>query len=131
MESQEMKRELFDCKGILFGGMLIVLALFVTSQAAAAPAASSDKSKTAVRATSTTLDPVALWPIWLSRSNAAKPAPAADVTAPARPITPAVTTVGPRPGIFSSAQGNTFLVQVPARPQARSPFTPPAPWGRR
>jgi hypothetical protein len=130
MEFQEMKREHFDRKGILLGGMLIVLALFVTSKAAA-PAATSDKSKTAARVTATALDPITLWPMWLSRSNAAKAASAANVAAPVRPVTPAVTIVGPRPGIFSSAQGNTSLVQVPARPQARSPFTPPAPWGRR
>jgi hypothetical protein len=35
-----------------------------------------------------------------------------------------------QPRSLFSAQGNTALVHVPARPQPRSPFMPPSPWGR-
>jgi len=118
-----MIRELFDHKSILWGGVMAVLALFLTVPASAAPV--TDKSKTTVRATATELDPIALRPAWISRISVVKPASTATtVAAPARPTTSAVTSIGPRVGIFS-ASGS---VRVPFRPVPRSPFIPP--WGR-
>jgi len=124
-----LKQGLLGHKSVLLGSVLIVLALFATSRAVAAPATTSSKSKTAVRTAATELDPIALRPLWLSRISAVKPA---DSAAPAaglvRPVTPAVTLIGRPAGIFTVQGNNSPVVHVPARPHPRSPFMPPSSW---
>lgn len=122
-----LKQGLFSHKSVLFGGVLIVSALFATSQAVAAPATTSSLSKTTARTATTALDPIALRPLWISRISAAKPTnSAASAAGPARPVAPAVTLIGRPAGIFTVQGNNSPVVQVPARPQPRSPFMPPS-----
>lgn len=111
-----LRNKIFGLKSILLGGLLVLAALFVTADATAAPT-TVNKSK-ATRLTTSALDPLALRPLWISDSTAAR-------TSSAR----VTTSVGRRLGVFS-AQGSAPLVQVPSRPQPRSPFMPPAPWNR-
>jgi len=126
-KSRETKREFFfRSKNIVLGGVVTVLALFVTTQAVAAPTTTSAKSKVTARAT-TALDPIALRPSWIFRSKAPTAAPVATSAGVARPADPALTTIGQRLGIFS-AHGSNVLVVVPNRPQPRSPFMPPLTW---
>ena len=109
----KIAKENLNHRKVILGGMLIVLALLVTSQAATAPTIISKKSTTLARVRATTLDPTALRPIWVFGNNAAK------ATAQV-----ATTTTGQRSRIVS-AQANTPPVQVPARPSSRDPFSPP------
>ena len=105
------RKELFGPRTALGGGALIILALFVTAQARAAPVATAVKSK-AARAPVTALDPVALRPSWIPTRDAARPA--------AR-LAP---TVERSTGVFRTPAA-VSLVQVPVRPQPRSPWLPP------
>lgn len=126
-----LKQGLLSHKSVLLGSVLIVLALFATSRAVAAEGTTSSKSKTAAKPTTTVLDPIALRPLWISRISVVKPTnSAATAAGPVRPVTPATPLIGRPTGIFTVQGSNSPVVQVPARPQPRSPFMPPSSWGR-
>jgi len=107
------KKKLFDHKRVLFGGVLVVLTLVVTTKATAAPARPSTGSRTAVRATATVLDPVLLRPVWLFNQSIAKPRPTPRPTS---------MTAG---GLISVQGAGVSSVMLPPRPLPRSPYVPP------
>lgn len=99
------------------GVVLIVLALVVTGQAAATPATT--------RATATTLDPIGLRPVWIFGNNVSKASmatPAELNVSALRPLRTSGSSVKATAVVGVQA---TPLVQVPARPSSRDPFSPP------